>query len=103
MQYATVDQKEREEEPTYTTIAVEKWGDRLKLCVRETAVNQVWKRLPIVQEHLKVLERLVHRGDRRGYKRRLAERYIGCTDPVLSCAELPRTTIGTADAGSNSA
>src|SRR5260370_38229594 len=50
-----------------------------------------------MQEEFKVVERFMHRVDRRRYEGSLAKRDVACTNPVLGCAEFSGPTIVAAD------
>src|SRR5689334_16155987 len=89
-------EQERNQQPSDASVPVEERVDRFKLAVRQPADHQRRKSGALMEELLKVIERVMHLVNRRRHERSRRQRAIGRANPVLATAEFSGRAVGTA-------
>src|SRR5215831_21393610 len=84
----TLAKQKSDKEPSHASIAIEKWMDRLKLCVYQTTVEQGWNVVIVMKKLLKVAQSRMHVRHRRWNECGGCQRAIPRSDPVLTAAKL---------------
>ena len=86
---AMVKQKSNQQ-ASYSAITIQKWMDRLELCMGESTMDENGQGSLLVQKAFEVVERVSHLSCRGWYERGSVQWDIASPNPVLRCPKLSR-------------